>query len=70
MATFGRHMALLVWMLALLAIIVFVMTVRGPVRQAAWDEPCRTLRTGGSIPGNWNTIEPCRDVERAVGIRR
>ena len=49
MSTVGRHMALTLWMLALLVIVVFVVTVRGPIRDSAWRDDCSTLDNGGAI---------------------
>ena len=60
MSTVGRHMALTLWMLALLVIVVFVLTVRGPVREAAWGEHCKTLDKGGAIRLSYPTESiPC-----------
>lgn len=62
MITYGRYGALIAWMLTLLAVTAFVVAVRGPVREAAWSEPCAALARGEAIPGAWKTTEPCRGV--------
>lgn len=69
MDTYGRHMALTLWMLALLTVVVFVVAVRGPIRNAAWEQPCRDLSAGKAIPGAWNTIKPCRQVGETLNRR-
>lgn len=62
METYGRYGALIAWMLTLLAVTVLVVAVRGPVREAAWSEPCAALARGEAIPGIWKTTKPCEDV--------
>lgn len=65
METFDRHMALIMWMLALLAIVIFVVAVRGPVRQAAWGDECKTLDNGGAIRLSYpNEPNPCKSLRR------
>lgn len=56
------------WMLVALVATIFVIMVReGPIHDAAWEEPCRTLRSGGSIEGAWYTVDHCKryDPRRA-----
>lgn len=62
METLDRYMALIMWMLALLVITIFVTSARtGAIHDAAWHDACRTLETGGAIPGNWNATNHCED---------
>lgn len=67
--TAGRHMALTMWMLALLFIVVFVTSAReGWLRDVAWDVACRDITTSKALSGNANTIQPCADYRRGVKI--
>ena len=66
MTTVGRHMALTLWMLAILVIVAFVTLARGPIHDAAWSEDCHTLATGGAIQApesNHSIIAACRDQQ-------
>lgn len=62
MTTVHREVCHIVWMICLGIVVLAVVLVRGPVRDAAWSDACADLAAGKSIAGHWNTIEPCRDV--------
>jgi len=57
--TLDRYLALIGAYLLLMIVVVALCVVRGPVREAAWSEPCATLTDGGYLQGRWDTIEPC-----------
>ena len=58
------HRALVSWYVVTLIMTAFVLIVRGPVRDAAWEQPCRDLRAGKAIPGIWDSTEPCRKSDQ------
>lgn len=62
MTTVGREASIIASLVAIGLIVLAIMLVRGPVREAAWGETCEALYRGEAIQGHWNTIEPCRAV--------
>lgn len=59
MTTLDRYLAIIAAYLVILAAVIAVCVVRGPITDAAWRQPCATLDDGGAIRGHWNTIEKC-----------
>jgi hypothetical protein len=60
MSTVGRHMALTLWMLALLVVTIFATSAHeGWIHDAAWNDACAALESGEAIPGSWNTTNHC-----------
>jgi hypothetical protein len=67
MDTVGRHVTLTVWMLALLAIIIFVMSARiGILHDAAWSDACDALAQGEPVRDatTWDAIQNCSNPRR------
>lgn len=64
MDTVGRHIALTLWMLAVLAVVVFVTSAReGRIHDDAWEDACATLTSGGAIPGHWpEAVNNCSNL--------
>lgn len=61
--TLDRYLALIAAYLLLLVAVIALCLVRGPVRDAAWNQPCSTLDSGGAIRGHWpEAIPACRNV--------
>jgi len=67
MMTVGRHMALTLWMLALLAIVIFVYGVReGSIRDATWSRDCAILESGGAVKAqaaSHDYIDRCNELQ-------
>jgi hypothetical protein len=69
-ATAGRHMALIAWMLTLLALVIFVELARnGLIHEAAWREDCETILSGGSVATHEPIHEVCHDLEERKARR-
>lgn len=49
--------ALLTWYVIAAIMITFVVAAHGPIRDAAWEQPCRDLRAGEAIPGAWSVAQ-------------